>query len=152
MNTKVTKNWTIEIDEKDVFARCTNESLYQSYVRSNNKEDAIVMQDDDYGQFHVYFTNAVANLHILLARRMYEPPYPCGCDEDRKIIFDLYMHDNHDDNMIPILTAHCYDYIVKQILEQWFHADLGSQLARLEINHCLHYRKNPVRRRIDPLF
>lgn len=154
MNTNITKTWTIEIDEKEVFARCTNESLYQAYnrIEQNPKGDGIVMQEDDFGQFHVYFGNAIANLHVLLARRMEEPPHNYTHDGEKKIVFDLLMHHNHDDNMLPIIINHCYDYLVKQILEQWFHAELGSALVRLEINHCLHYRKHPVRRRIGPLF
>jgi hypothetical protein len=153
MNTNITKTWTIEIKEEDVFARCTNESLYQAYNRAeaNPKGDAMVMQEDDYGQFSVYFGNAIANLHILLARRMNDPAYPCSCNGIRSVVFELQMHDNHDDNMLNILTTHCYEYVVKQILEQWYHVDFGSALERLEINHCLHYRKNPVRRRLGVL-
>jgi hypothetical protein len=154
MNTNITKNWTIEIKEDVVFARCNNETLYQAYNRAeaNPKGDAAVIQDDDRGIFRVYFDNAVANLHMLLARRMYESPCPCECDGEREVVFDLMMHDNHDDNMLPILINHCYDYVVKKVLEQWYLRDFGSELVKLEINHCLHYRKNPVRRRIGPLF
>ena len=150
MNTNITKTWTIEINKKDVFSRCTNESLYQAYNRSmeNPKGDAVVIQEDDYGQFHVYIGNAIANLHMLLARRMEELVINSG----DSVIFKLSMHDNHDDNMLPILINHCYQYVVKQVLEQWSHMDLGSTIERLEINHCLQYRKNPVRRRVGPLF
>lgn len=146
MNTNVTKTWTITIDKDEVFARCTNESLYQAYMRTsdNPKGDVIVMQDDDRDQFDRYFSVAVAELHMMLARRMPEPP----C----RLVFKLQMHDNHDDNVLSMLTIHCYEYLVKKVLEQWYHADLGSELERLEINHCLHYRKHPVRRRIGPLF
>lgn len=146
MNTNITKTWTITIDKDEVFARCTNESLYQAYVRTsdNPKGDAMVMQDDDRDQFERYFSMAVSGLHMMLARRMEEPP----CN----LVFKLQMHDNHDDNVLPMLITHCYDYLVKKVLEQWYHVNLGSELERLEINHCLHYRKHPVRRRIGPLF
>lgn len=150
MNTNITKTWKIEINRDDVFARCTNESLYQAYSRAedNPKGDDVVIQEDDYGQFHVYFGNAIANLRILLARRMEEFP----SESNGVITFTLNMHDNHDDNILPILTSHCYEYVVKQILEQWYRADFGAATERLEINHCIHYRKHPVRRRIGPLF
>ena len=150
MNTNITKVWTIEIKEDEVFARCTNESLYQAYNRAetNTKGDAAVIQEDDRGMFRMYFANAVSGLHVILARRMNEPP--CNCDQH--VMFDLLMHENHDDNMIPILTNYCYDYVVKKVLEQWYHVNFGSEMTKLEINHCLHYRKNPVRRRIGPLF
>lgn len=152
MNTNITKTWTIEIKEEEVFARCTNESLYQAYNRTeaNPKGDAVVIQEDDRGQFRLYFANAVANLHMLLARRMREPYYYCGDDND--VYFQLHMHDNHDNNILPILINHCYNYVVKKVLEQWYHVDFGSEIERLEINHCIHYRKHPVRRRIGPLF
>ena len=153
MDTNTTKIWTVAISEDDIFARCTNESLYQAYVRSeqNPKGDAVVMQDDDRGQFSIYFANAVANLHMLLARRMMEPKWNF-CGRDTEVVFHLQMHDNHDNNIFPILESHCKEYVVRYVLEQWYKADLGSELEKLEINHCLHYRKNPVRRRIGPLF
>lgn len=151
MNTNITKTWTIEINENEVFARCTNESLYQSYNRmsANPKGDAVVMQDDDKEQFNSYFSYAIAGLNMLLARRM-EDAYTYN-SETGIVSFSLQMHDNHDDNILPILRIHCYDYLVKKVLEQWYKADLGSELEKWEINHCLHYRKNPVRRRVRPL-
>lgn len=153
MNTNITKTWIVTINEDEVFSRCTNESLYQAYNRlaDNPKGDAIVMQEDDRVQFKLYFASAIANLNMLLARRMSSPSVDF-CGECSDITFVLDMHDNHDDTVLPILISHCYDYVVKKVLEQWYRADFGSELARLEINHCLHYRKNPVRRRIGPLF
>lgn len=153
MNTNITKTWIVCINEEEVFSRCTNESLLQAYVRTdaNAKGDAIVMQDDDNGLFRIYFANAIANLNMILARRMQEQTVDyCGCCQE--VTFVLNMHDNNDNNMLPILISHCYEFVVKSVLEQWYHANLGSELERLEINHCLHYRKNPVRRRIGPLF
>lgn len=150
MDTNITKTWTIEISESEVFARCTNESLYQAYVRTadNAKGDAVVMQEDDKVLFNVYFANAIADLRMLLSRRMDE----CSPDSILETIFVLNMHDNNDNNILPILVNHCYEYVTKRVLEQWYRADLGSEIEKLEINHCLHYRKNPVRRRIGPLF
>ena len=149
MNTNITKTWTITINEDEVFSRCTNESLYQAYNRaeSNPKGDAVVMQEDDRGQFHVYFAAALANLSMLLARRMDEPAVTTELGAE----FNLQMHDNHDNNILPILINHCYEYVVRQVLEQWYHMDFGSQIEKLDINHCLHYRKNPVRRRFTPI-
>ena len=150
MNTNITKTWTVVIDAHEVFARCTNESLYQAYNRmaDNPKGDAVVMQEDDMGQFKVYFAAAIADLRMLLARRMAES----SAEPNLSTTFVLQMHDNHDNNILPILINHCYEFVVKRVLEQWYHANLGSELERLEINHCLHYRKHPVRRRIGPLF
>lgn len=152
MKTNITKTWIVEIREEDVFARCTNESLYQAYNRSeaNPKGDAVVMQDDDRGQFRIYFANAIANLQMLLARRMADTNC-CGCC-GVDVTFQLEMHHNHDNNILPVLINHCYEYVVRKVLEQWYHADFGSELEKLEINHCLHYRKHPVRRMIGPLF
>lgn len=153
MNTNITKTWEIDINENEVFSRCTNESLYQSYRRTAGAEGAeqMAMTDDDRAQFRVYYENAIANLHMILSRRIDENMadycMDCGC-----VSFYLQMHDNHDNNMLPILINHCYDYVVKKVLEQWYNINFGSELAKLEIKHCLHYRKNPVRRRIGPLF
>lgn len=151
MNTNITKTWTIEINPDEVFDRCTNESLYQAYNRNeeNPKGDANVMQEDDRGQFMVYFGVAISHLTMMLARRMAEPSEVA---ENLSVVFNLQMHDNHDNNIFPLLINHCYTYVVKKVLEQWYNADLGSELERLEINHCLHFRKHPVRRRIGPLF
>lgn len=150
MNTNTTKTWNIKISEEEVFSRCTDESLYQAYGRAKEDpiDDTSVMQCDDRGLFRVYYGNALADLGILLARRMEEQPASSALDG----IFVLQMHDNHDNNILPILINHCYGYVVKKVLEQWYHADFGSELERLEINHCLHYRKKPVRRRVGPLF
>jgi hypothetical protein len=86
---------------------------------------------------------------MMLARRMAEPSEVA---ENLSVVFNLQMHDNHDNNIFPLLVNHCYTYVVKKVLEQWYNADLGSELERLEINHCLHFRKHPVRRMIGPLF
>lgn len=148
------KIWTIEINEAEVFARCTNDSLYQAYNRTeeNQKGDALVIQEDDRGQFQRYYAVAIAELTMLLARNMREPLYGCGCDEEGKAVFDLFMNEDCDNNIKPILITHCYEYVVTRVLEQWYKADLGSYYSKSEINHCLHYRKNPVRRRLGPLF
>ena len=151
MNTNITKIWTIEINENEVFARCVNESLYQSYMRNaaNAQGDMVVMQEDDKEQFHSYFSYAISQLNMLLARRMEEPfQYGSECGD---VVFKLCMHDNHDDAIIPSLNLSCYEYVTRKILEQWYHADFGSELEKWEINHCLHYRKNPVRRIVSPL-
>lgn len=149
MNTNITKTWKIEISKDEIFARCTNETLYQAYNRNeeNPKGDAMVIQEDDKGQFRAYLAHAIANLHMVLARRMEELPV----DDGDTVTFVLHMHHNHEDNVLPMLIEHCYDYLKKKVLEQWYHADFGSELARLEVNHCIHYRKHPVRRMIDPL-
>lgn len=150
MNTNITKTWVLEISEDLIFERCTNETLYQAYNRSENnpKGDGVVIQEDDRGQFRVYFANAIANLNMMLARRLAEPTISAGL----VTTFVLDMHDNHDNNILPILVNHCHEYLVRKVLEQWYHADFGSELEKLEINHCLHYRKHPVRRRVGPVF
>ena len=150
MNTNPTKTWKITINEDEVFSRCTNETLYQAYSRisENPKGDAIVIKDEDRGQFNVYLSAAVANLRMLLARYMNES----SIETNLGLSFELQMHENHDNNVLPILINHCYEYVVRKVLEQWYHADFGSELSRLDILHCLHYRKNPVRRRIGPVF
>lgn len=153
MDTNITKTWTIPISEDNIFARCTNESLYQAYNRTgdNTKDDAMVMQEDDRAQFRMYYINALSSLHMLLARRMTDTCFDyIGTGGD--VSFTLQMHDNHDDNVWAMLITHCNEYVVRKVLEQWYRADFGSELEKLEINHCLHYRKNPVRRRIGPLF
>lgn len=151
MNTNITKTWTIEISGDEIFARCTNESLCQAYLRTaeNSKGDAVVMQEDDRDMFTMYYGNAIANLKTMLARRM-EGSEATNSGYD--FTFVLGMHDNHDDNILPILKNHCYEYLTRKVLEQWYRADLGSEMERLEVLHCIHYRKHPVRRRIGPLF
>lgn len=145
MDTNITKTWTIVINEDEVFSRCVNESLN---LANSTGDNPYVIQDDDRGQFGVYLSAAVANLRMLLARYMDEPEIQTNIG----LTFKLQMHDNHDNNILPILINHCYEYVVRKVLEQWYHVDFGSELERLEINHCLHYRKKPIRRRLDPMF
>lgn len=150
MNTNIIKTWTITITESEVLARCTNESLYQAYVRAdaNTKGDAMAIQEDDMDVFRLYYGNALAELQMLLARRMEEMPVHTNLSCE----FTLQMHHNHDNNILPVLINHCYGFVVKRVLEQWYHIDFGAELEKLEINHCIHYRKHPVRRTIGPLF
>lgn len=150
MNTNITKTWTITLNEDEIFSRCTNESLYHVYNRMGDvpNKESLVIQDDDKAQALLYISVAAAELRMLLARRMKDG----GISTSVGLSFVLEMHDNHDNNIFPVLVNHCYEFVVKKVLEQWYHADFGSELEKLEINHCLHYRKKPVRRRIGPLF
>lgn len=150
MNTNITKTWTVFLNEDEIFSRCVNESLYHvnnRMIEAPNKE-SLVIQDNDRAQFGIYLSAAAADLRMLLARNMDEHPI----SSTLSLTFKLNMHDNHDNNIFPILVNHCYEFVVKKVLEQWYHASFGSELEKLEINHCLHYRKKPVRRRIGPLF
>lgn len=150
MDTNTTKIWTVTLNEDELFARCVNESIYHVENRMGDvpNKDVLIMQDDDRDMFNVYLSSSAAELRLVLARYM-------GEDETSPAIglmYRLYMHDNHDNNIFPVLVNHCYEFVVKRILEQWYHTNLGSELEKLEINHCLHYRKRPVRRRMGPLF
>lgn len=153
MNTNIIKTWEIDINENEVFSRCTNESLHQEYRRNsgNGIDTEMSINDNDRGQFRVYYEYAIAQLHMMFARLIDESTVNL-CTGGGSVSFKLQMHHNNDDNMIPILTNYCYDYIVKKVLEQWYLRDFGSELAKLEIKHCLHFRKHPVRRMIRPLF
>lgn len=149
MNTNTTKTWTVAINTDEVFARCVNESLYQSNRMGGTPDgEPLVIQDDDRAQFDVYLSAAIAELRMLLARYMDEPEMQTNLG----LVFKMNVRADHDNNIYPVLINHCYDFVVKKVLEQWYHAEFGSALARLEINHCLQYRKNPVRRRLGPLF
>lgn len=150
MDTNITKTWTITLSEDEVFARCVNESLYhvQNRLKDIPDKESLVIQDDDRQQFKIYLSAAAADLRMILARRMDE-------DDISPVLglsFRLGMHDNHDNGIYPVLLNHCYEFAVKRVLEQWYGTNFGSELERLEINHCLHYRKKPVRRRVGPLF
>lgn len=150
MNTNTTKTWTITLNEDEIFSRVANESLYHVYNsmgEAPNKE-SLTIQDDDRAQVSLYISVAAADLRMLFARRMKDD----NISPTIGLSYVLNMHDNHDNNIFPIMVNHCYEFVVKKVLEQWYHANFGSELEKLEINHCLHYRKQPVRRRIGPLF
>lgn len=150
MNTNTTKTWTITLNEDEIFSRVANESLYHVYNRMGeapNKE-SLTIQDDDRAQVSLYISVAAADLRMLFARRMKDD----NISPTIGLSYVLNMHDNHDNNIFPIMVNHCYEFVVKKVLEQWYHANFGSELEKMEINHCLHYRKQPVRRRIGPLF
>lgn len=150
MNTNITKTWTVTLNEEEIFSRCVNESLYHVTNRMADvpNNEVLIMQDDDREMFSVYLSAAAADLRMILARRMDED----GMTPAIGLTYRLSMHDNHDNNIFPVLVNHCYEFVVKKILEQWYHTNLGSELEKLEINHCLHYRKKPVRRRMGPMF
>lgn len=148
MNTNVTNTVTVYINSEDVFARCTNETLYQAYSRAevNPRGDAVVMHDDDKDMFKQYYAVALAELGMLLAKRMSDTAdYASGT-------FNVMMHDDVSETIGGILKTHCFEFVVRKVLEQWYRADFGSEMEKLEIKHCLHYRRKPVRRRFGPLF
>jgi hypothetical protein len=144
--------WTISINEKEVFKRVTNESLYNMYMRAvqNPKGDMAAIQDDDEPTFHRYYQRALADLQVLLARRMEFPGGGVETDEDTTTFY-LRMSMNHEPFVLQPLAGYCLEFIIKKVLEQWYLTNFGSEAEREGILHCLHFRRKSVSRRINPV-
>ena len=144
--------WTVSINEDEVFKRVTNESLYHMYMRSaqNPKGDMAVIQDDDEPTFHRYYRRALMELQVLFARRM---EFPGGGVEtnEKTTTFYLRMSVNHEPFVLQPMAEHCLEFLIKKVLEQWYLTNFGSEEEREGVLHCLHFRRRPVSRRLNPI-
>lgn len=148
----LTGTWTISINEEEVFKRVTDETLYNMYMRAakNPKGDLAAIQDDDEPTFHRYYTRALMELQVLLARRMEFPGG--GVDTTDKVTtFSLRMSMNHEPYVLQPLATYCLEFIIKKVLEQWYQTSFDSETEREGVLHCLHFRRKAVRRRLPPL-
>lgn len=160
INRRITNIWTIEIREEEVFKRITDESLMNSYQRTqeNPKGDGAVITDDDRAFFERYYRTALAELSALLARRTTK----CGGsivntkDETTGYLVTTYtlgMTSNHESALMPALATHCLDYLIASVQEKWYGmgADFGSKQRKDDIKHILHFRRFPIERPVRPI-
>ncbi len=145
--------WTISINEEEVFKRVTNETLYEKYMRAaqNPKGDLTAIQDDDEPTFHQYYVRALMDLQLILARRMEFPGGGVETNDEKVTTFYLRMSINHEPFVLQPMAEYCLDYLIKKILEQWYHTNFGSEVERENVLHCLHFRRRPVSRRVNPI-
>ena len=160
INRRITNVWTITIDEKEVFARVTDESLMTSYQRAqgNPKGDDTVITDDDRAYFERYYRAALAELSALLARRTTRVGGSITNSKDRETDFlttayTLPMTDNHESELLHALASHCLEFMIARCQEKWYGhgTDFGSAAAKENIRHILHFRRVPIERPGNPL-
>lgn len=151
----ITNVWTVTIEQKEVFARVTDESLMASYQRAaqNPKEDGTVITDDDRAFFERYYRLALAELSALLARRTTRVGGSIASSKDNETgflttVYNMPMTDNHESALLPALASHCLEFVIARVLEQWYGhgADFGSKEQKEQIRHVLHFRRFPIER------
>lgn len=156
----ITSVWTVTLDEKEVFARVTDETLMVAYQRTgqNPKEDGVVMTDDDRAYFERYYREALAALSVLLARRTTRVGGSIVSRRDEETgylttVYTMPMTSNHESELLPALASHCLEFVIAKCLEKWYGhgADFGSESEKAEIRHIIHFRRFPIERPCRPL-
>jgi hypothetical protein len=159
--------WVFSISKDKLFNEVSTRSLY--FVKTKSEQpvssDANVILDDDRNLYDRYMETAIADLLILLARRIPQSraEYPTlfnwkeGDFEDVvtndsfSLEISLVMSENHDKNLFNGLINACKEFIVCKTLEQWYGVDFGSVEQERRIVHNLEYRRKSPARRVRPL-
>lgn len=159
--------WSINLDKNVLFNEVSTRSLY--FVNNNadkkSRSDSVVIMDDDKNLYNLYLEKAVQDLLVVLARRIpqnineYKDVLKQeGCGDgtpiyDDSVMLELYMvmSINHDKNLIVPLKVACKEFLVNNILEQWYGIDFGSEKEKSKIIHILQYRRKSPNRRVRPL-
>lgn len=159
--------WTISLDKDNLFNEVSTRSMYFVKQRSEQPvtSDANVILDDDRNLYERYLDVAIAELLVLLARRIPQSKadYPSlfGWKEGEKINvvdncifyleFSLLISENHDINMLNPLVNACKEYLVRKVLEQWYGLDFQSTEQERKIINILQFRRKSPARRVRPL-
>lgn len=159
--------WTFSFNKDSLFNETSTRSLY--FVKTKSEQpvtsDANVILDDDRNLFDRYMETSVADLLVLLARRIPQSraDYPTlfkwkTGDIEQVIVNDrlslevnLLMSENHDNNLLGTLVNACKEYLVCRTLEQWYGIDFQSAEQEKRIIHTLQFRRRSIARRVRPL-
>lgn len=116
--------------------------------RDGEKPIEAIFTPKDHDLVLVYLRSAVANVSMILARRM---PHPAEFGGDN-ITFRLEVGDNHDESMMQVLHLRIMDYLCQYAYLKWTGKDLQS-LSKMEdaIRSAMHYRKHGILRRVQNL-
>ena len=149
----ITSVWTVVVNEADVLKRFIDETIQENNRRTAANAPSIMASDDDKAILHRYYCGALAELSALLARRTRRVGGGIGneTDEATKMITTTYfmpMTANHEDSLVEALGAHCLEFLVARLMEQWngHGTDFGSKVQKEEIRHILHFRRYPIER------
>lgn len=159
--------WVFSISKGKLFNEVSTRSLY--FVKTKSEQpvssDANVILDDDRNLYDRYMETAIADLLVLIGRRIpqsrAENPTLFNWKEgdwdevitndDFNLEVSLIMSINHDKNLFNGLINACKEFLVCKILEQWYSIPFGSVEQERRINHILQYRRKTLARRVRPL-
>lgn len=164
MEKKVIENgvpyWLINIDADEVFNRVSLESAY----RENGMESGgnrFVLLEDDRALFALLFRSASDELWLRMGRMAKKIFRGVKVSEDA-MQMKLEVSGNHDDNMMDALGGFAGQFIGLWVLRQWYErcrqpeeAAKCARDAETALSNAItlvHYRKQAVRRPVDPLF
>lgn len=153
------KYWAVQLDTDDIFNRVSLDSAYRDHSQPNGG-DRYILLDEDRELFRLLVKNAVAELWLRLGRMAKGLAGGIRYTDDF-VSLRLETGDNHDDNMLFVLSANIDRFVDAWALRQWFERHrLYDAMARCEqdasaalaaIVTVAHYRKKAVRRPIHPL-
>lgn len=157
--------WSLNFPKTDLFDLTSANSSY--FINQNKDEelrsDSLMILEDDKFLYDSYMKKAIKELIVLLSRRLPKDVEDYASlfekaqqgqaiiDNNEKLTINLIMSSNHDSNLISSLHTSCEDFLVKKVMEQWYKADFGSEDAKKDLLHILHYRRKSLARRVRPL-
>lgn len=154
------KYWTIMIDTEDAFKRVSLDSNYREHSMTNERGERYVLLNDDQALFNRLLKNAVSELWLRMARMAKNIAGGIKYSEDF-IALSLEVSDNHDDNILFVLSNNIDLFTDAWVLRQWYESNhLYDDMLRCEQNAttamsqivtCVHYRKKAVKLPIHPL-
>lgn len=151
--------WMLKFTYEDIYAIVSTQTAYDDN-RSNEVDGTRhIVMDDDRPLFNYYLSIAISDLTGLLARRI-DPQLKItlqdgtainnnGVQESSQdITYHLVMDENHEEHLVSSLHRYCTDFLVKRVLEQWYHRGNLAADAKASIIRVLEFRRRPVRRPI----
>lgn len=157
-NTATGKNWEYILDRKKIFEATSVRSV-QLTDRANlgQGSESREMMDDDRGLFDSYYSLALSDLIMIMARNFAREFSDYNTDGDKTHI-TLSMPDVHNHGMAHVLETHITEYIILKCLNEWFGLEgqqLGLPQAIYEIEgvirSAMRFRKKPASLPVNPV-
>lgn len=152
--------WLLREDAGDVFARVSLDSAYRENGMENGGNRLVILEDDR-ALFALLFRGAARELWLRMGR-MAKGSLLGFRLSDHAMEMRLNVSGNHDENMLAALGGFAGQFIDLWVLRQWYERcrqpeeaakcarDAGAALSNVVT--LVHYRKQAVRRPVDPLF
>lgn len=153
------KYWIVQLDTDEIFNRVSLDSTYREHSLPNGS-DRYILLDEDREFFYRLVKNAVAELWLRLGRMAKNVAGGIRYTDDF-VSLRLETGDNHDDNMLFVLSANTDRFVDAWVLRQWFdrhrlyddivRCEQDASAALAAILAVVHYRKKAVKRPVHPL-
>lgn len=154
------KYWLIVLEGDELFNLISQDSNYREHVMEYGGGEYILLEDDRQ-IFDKILKNVVNELWLKLGRMSKSVEKGMVCNEDI-IRMKFEVTSNYDDNMLPALETFINEYIESGVLKEWYiRNNISEEVVKCEevcksvlekILSVVHYRKQAVKRPINPVF